>query len=283
MNLSPSEAISGTVNLVVALPDEAKPLIEHWKLSLDTEDSPFRIYSGGQLKLIVSGLGKLAAATAVGYLFGRAAGRRHEAWLNIGIAGHASLPLGTGRLVHKVYDDASGRSWYPPRVLSNLVESKAIRCVNQPDEVYADSALVDMESAGFVAAASRLATAELVQLLKIVSDNRKSPAKLLTKASIQEIVRRQIMNVEPIVAKLLEMSTERMQRDAPASLVDAFSSRWHFTATQMVQLSELLRRWQVLRGQDSALDFVVEQTDARSVIEMLRQLLSHTELHAGDL
>ena len=51
----------------------------------------------------------------------------------------------------------------------------------------------------------------------------------------------------------------------------------------MVQLSELLRRWQVLRGQDSALDFVVEQTDARSVIEMLRQLLSHTELHAGDL
>ena len=97
--------------LVVALAAEARPLLAPHRLQ-GVNGHPYRICAGEQTHLIVSGIGKVAAAAATAYL--RALiGDTPAAWLNIGIAGHGSQAVGTPLLAHKVVDAASGKPFYP--------------------------------------------------------------------------------------------------------------------------------------------------------------------------
>ena len=148
--MSLDHSITGMVNLVVALTDEAQPLVEHFSLQPAVGHDPFRVYLGKDLRLIISGIGKLAAATAAGYLYGWSGNRRDEAWLNVGIAGHAKLPLGTAILAHKVTDQ-----FVLPAMVSTTdpLQSECLSCdvccVDRPENEYGTNAAYDMESAGF--------------------------------------------------------------------------------------------------------------------------------------
>ena len=97
--------------LVVALAAEARPLLAPHRLR-GVSGHPYRICAGEQTHLIVSGVGKVAAAAATAYL--RALiGDAPAAWLNIGIAGHGSQAVGTA-LLAQVVDIASGKPFTPP-------------------------------------------------------------------------------------------------------------------------------------------------------------------------
>ena len=52
------------IHLVVALPAEASPLIERLGLRRDMAGRAMRLYVGDDLRLVVSGVGKVAAAAA---------------------------------------------------------------------------------------------------------------------------------------------------------------------------------------------------------------------------
>jgi len=279
--MSSTHLNSGTVNLVVALADEAQPLVDHFSLTLEANHEPFRVYTGDGVRLIVAGVGKLAAAAAVGYLYRWGGNRRDEAWLNVGIAGHAQLPLGTIRLAHKVTDESSAKRWYPPRILSAECPSCDIRCVDRPDNEYLGKAMVDMESAGFVAAASRLATSELVQLAKIISDNREAPAARVTRQTIRGLVHDHVDLTKHLMTVLRDLSAEQIRRAAPTLEFNRFRKRWHFTATQSSQLRELLRRWEALRPGEPVMDTISCQTTSRSVLRALRQILDETAVRIG--
>ena len=267
---------SGTVNVVVALADEARPLVDHLSLRSEANHQPFRVYNGAGMRLIVCGVGKLAAAAAVGYLYRYGNNSGNEAWLNVGIAGHATLPQGAIRLVHKVIDESSGNCWFPSRIVSSDCDSCEIRCVDRPEEEYVGNTLVDMESAGFTGATSRLAKTELVQLLKIVSDNRQSPASQLSRGFVRGLISQHMGVVERTVALLRDLSSDQIGRSAPGTELESFRARWHFTATQTSQLRELLRRWQALRPDELAIGTVGDRPTSRSALEALRLTLDQT-------
>jgi nucleoside phosphorylase len=221
----PAETLPGVVNIMVALPDEARPLIECYALVRTSQGEPFRVYEnpGRGLRLIVTGLGKMTAAAAAGYLFALGGNRRDEAWLNAGIAGHRDLPLGTPCLAHEVVDRASETSWYLPSVLDVACPTDRIYCVDQPETVYADGGLYDMESAGVVATCTRFAASELVQFVKIVSDNRDSPvaepprtrrAKCRAGKMVREFVDDQLTVIDEVVGALRTLSAQRQRQSA---------------------------------------------------------------------
>ena len=280
--MSLDHSITGMVNLVVALTDEAQPLVEHFSLQPAVGHDPFRVYLGKDLRLIISGIGKLAAATAAGYLYGWSGNRRDEAWLNVGIAGHAKLPLGTAILAHKVTDHSSSQRWYPPQILSTECLSCDLCCVDHPENEYGTNAAYDMESAGFIAAASRLATVELVQLTKIVSDNLQSSTDQISRQTIRDLVKQHVDLIGHLVSSLRDLSTEQITQAIPAPEFHHLCKRWHFTKTQTHQLRELLRRWKALRPADSILDVVENQVTSRSVIETLHNILNKTAMRIGD-
>ena len=73
------------IHLVVALRAEARPLIEHFRLRGEPERSPFALYQGDAMRLVISGVGRVAAAGATAHLATRYPESR-AAWLNFGMA-----------------------------------------------------------------------------------------------------------------------------------------------------------------------------------------------------
>lgn len=169
------------IYFVVALPCEANPLLRHFRMSLVTK-RPFPIYRRSEIALVISGVGKIAAAAATAYLYaymGNFSGR----WLNVGIGGHRLLPLGKGVFASKIKDEASGAKWLLPQ--NNLWETEKIISVDRPQTDYTQICIYEMEAAGFYSTAIRFASRQQIQCFKIVSDNCTSSIAQITKNQIQ--------------------------------------------------------------------------------------------------
>jgi hypothetical protein len=256
---------------------EARPLAEALDLSPAPDCSPFRLFVGEGVRLCVGGIGAQAAAAAVGYLFALGESERHQAWLNIGVAGHRDLPPGTLRLAHKV-EDGQGFACFPPRVLGptttlGRLDTATVRSVSQIETEYREPALYEMEAAAFCATALRLTIAELVVVLKVVSDNPHAPVARLTTTRISELLAGHRQTLAPAVMELYALCSAERALWADPDELEAFVGRWHFTATERHRLSGLLRRWQARWPARSALGEVSAFKDKDAVLVALQQSL----------
>ena len=90
------------IRLVIALPSEAKPLLSHYQLKPIENSRGFKVYQKDDMALVVSGVGKSAAAAATAYLQAVSGNEPDRAWINIGMGGHRELVLGEGILAERV-------------------------------------------------------------------------------------------------------------------------------------------------------------------------------------
>jgi hypothetical protein len=235
--------------IVCALACEAKPLISHFHLKSVEDPTPFSLYKGESMALIVSGVGKLQTAAAMGYLQGIMGNCHHAAWLNVGIAGHASLELGKGILAHQIIDQISGRSYYPTFVVDRPVETATVCTVEKPEMKYEENVVFDMEAAAFWGIASRFATAELIHCYKIISDNRQSGTSYLTKERVEQLVQAHMDPIERFIRSLQQLSQSLINLELSNAELKPFLKQWHFTSTQQFQLKRLLQRWKACTAQ----------------------------------
>lgn len=262
------------INIITALQCEARPLIEHYKLRGNARHSAFRCYQNDEVQLIVSGIGKLAAATATTYL---AASNRDEttcAWLNLGIAGHADKPIGEPLLVHKLIDDASEQQWFPGIVMPITCDSGTLTTVDKPEKTYRRNTMVDMEASGFYAAASRFQSCELIHSLKIISDNQQHTPEQITEKTTTAMIHDNIVTIDSIINPLLQLSSLlNTIEQAPAEIYD-FMAQWHFTIYQQNELRHLLRRWHALSlaNKPSPHDFT-SHTTSKAVLIAIKSFL----------
>ncbi len=259
--------------LVVALAAEARPLIRHFSLTGPQEGEPFPRYRGEGLELVVSGIGKVASAAAVAWLEGRGGGGP-RAWINVGIAGHRDRPLGEGLLADKVTDRASGRCWYPQLVFEPPCETAQVVTVEKPELGYPGDELYEMEAAGFVESASRFATAELIQVFKIVSDNRGAPARRLPGRAVEALVRGRLGEVERILEESAQLASELAARAAPPAELATFLARWRFTVTERRRLERLLRRLETLEPGTGRAEACSSLSSAGEVLRRLEDELA---------
>jgi len=262
------------INLVVALPAEARPLIECYRLAGKTILGGFRIYRHADISLIISGPGKVASAAATALLAGGIPPGKHAAWLNIGIAGHASCATGQCLLAHRITDRATGHSWYPPQLLDLATTTAHLITVDVPENSYHQEAAYDMEASGFYPVASRFSSTELVQCFKVVSDNREQSADTLTAASCTRLVTAGLDDIDRMVRALMALAHDYNAWHAPHAELEQLVSQWHFTVSQRHQLTELARRWKVLLPhQPLWLDGLEKKTRAAAVLQCLQQHL----------
>ncbi len=239
--------------IVCALPAEARPIVAH----LGLEPAGPRLYRGDGVELIVSGVGPARARAAVERA-APAEGREPRAWINVGIAGHRDAEIGSPRLAYKIVDAASGRAWYPPATFAPPCPGAEVRTVLDVERAFAGDELFEMEAAGFYPAALRCASAELVQVLKIVSDGRVERAERLSAAGVSELIEGNLPVLEALRRELDALAAELAARTAVPDGFDDFLKCWHFTVTQSRQLERLLRRLATLgrpagpRGFDGA-------------------------------
>ena len=244
--------MSVQLNFITALPSEARPIIDRFKLGQPQRTNGITWYENADVRLAVSGVGKSASAFAVGVLSGMDRGSAQSLWLNVGIAGHRDASLGTIGIAHRIDDLATAQVHYPAIVFNAPCASFRVACFDRPTTSYHGDALCDMESAAFFAAAIRTSGVEFAHVLKIVSDNN---------------------------AEHLDGFAARVTPAPVRESSDPILQRWRFSVTQALQLAELERRCSLLRP-DSAWPPIdlTHCTDARAVLRHLADFIDSEPL-----
>lgn len=190
------------INLVVALPAEAKPIASGMELERVQPDRGFPLYRRGLISLVVSGPGKANAAAASAFLFAMGGCPRDAIWVNIGTAGHAERQVGETLLAHTITDAGSGRSWCPTITADCPLPADALVTLDRPDLSYRRPGMVDMEASGFYPTVCRFTAVDLVQVIKIVSDNRDNSARGLGAKQIRGLMENSLDELETLIAHL---------------------------------------------------------------------------------
>lgn len=273
---------ASVLRFVVALEAEARPLIERYRLKHDRGADAFKVYRRDDTALIVSGIGKAAAAAATSFLHLAAGGERDAVWLNVGIAGHGTRPVGEALLAHKIIDRASDRSWYPPSVFKPTCATDQVTTVDRPEREMASPGAFDMEASGFVATACRFSSAELVQSVKIVSDGPSSKLDNLTPRVARQLVEQQLPVVDSVAKACAGLARELRQLDDEPAELERCLERWHFTVTERRDLRRLLRRRRTLaRELPLPLEDLAVSARGRDVNRRLRDWLDALPVELG--
>jgi len=273
------------VNLVVALAAESRPLIRHFRLSEDRSVTGFRVYRGDEVQLVVTGAGRVACAAGVAALAASRGGRPADsvsAWLNVGIAGHAGHELGSGVHALSVLEAATDRRWYPPQVLRLPGHGESLCTVDVPETGYPGPYVYDMEASAFCATAIRFSTSELVQVYKVISDNREQGVDTVERHRVRDAITGHLDTIGGIVSGLSALA-KNLDASRPAlDELDHILRRWHFTTTQQHELKGLLRRWETLSGGAPLMDADLNRCpSARSVLGEISDRLSAVYERSG--
>lgn len=268
------------LRFVVALPCESAPLLARFELEPARGDHPYRIYHDRNkiIWLIVTGVGRHASGIATAYLAGLSRSTKAVAWLNLGVAGHATIPLGEARAAHKITDTALGTAYYPPVIFEDL-QTEALVTVTAPQKAISAKMLVDMEASGFYAAASTFASPELVHCLKVVSDHGIEAGERFSKTAVTLHLEKQLTTIGNAVEQLLDLSNTFAARWADPAYLDAILADYHFSPSQKGQLRQLLQRWQVHLQDQNVVDFVWKHAATGSeVIDCLSDRLNRVPM-----
>jgi hypothetical protein len=257
---------------VAALHCEAKPIIDFYHLKKSQSHHAFDLYQQGNIECVVSGMGKNASAAATAWVAALNHDSRSIAWINIGTAGSAQHDIGTALLIHKITDEEPGRHFYPVPSINSEFEPAHCHTRNQPGIDYHPEQLYDMEASAFFDTASRFSSAELVQVVKVVSDNP-SYQTGKNKVAISELINRHIQPLARLALDLQAINESIARLEIEASDWQKFLACARFSQTQKVQLKNSLR-FLINQGcqADAIATEVSELNSARRIIAYLENL-----------
>jgi len=245
--------LPGKVNIVTALSCEARPLIDYYKLKKIGSTSGFNFYSDSdRINLVIAGVGRVASATACGMLFGAQSGQGNSTrgWLNIGAAGHGEHPVGTLITACKVIEEATGKTYYPGLIFDYSCLLDALLTVDQPEQEYPPGVAFDMEASGFFAAASRFSSTELIQVIKVVTDNRETGTIDLKPENVIKLLVSQLESIDSLIAQLVrQVSAYNTIYSLPVEFND-IAEQVTLTSSLKSQLEKSYRRYYALGGKD---------------------------------
>ncbi len=281
---------------VVALPAEARPIVDRFAMKQVAREGALRVYgvadgepdiSGPDpINLVVSGVGRAAAARAVDFADGYFKGSAAPAWLNVGVCGHRDREVGSAWLTSSIEDGDSGRRWYPHPIKVEGLARHELRTVDRPESDYPDGSLYDMEASGFCEAALCASSVELVQCVKIVSDNLVEPAESVNAKKVTRLIEGRIEEITAAAAQLIDMAAEAGRSRAKPELLDRILGHWHFTQTERHQVERALRRLAALgdpgpNGIGNLLDRAAKHERGSKLLADLRDHVESLALESG--
>lgn len=258
--------------MFIALDCEAKPLIKYFNLKKQAATHAFSVYKNEQYVLTVTGVGKVAVAGAVAYTLALFPNVHLPVLMNLGIAGHKSYAIGNLYLASKIVDGDTGKKNYPQLVAGNFPETSENKTVSIAVSEYEANCLYDMEASAFYEMAVRFSSAELIQCLKIISDNELSSVDNINAKFVTGWVQNQLIEINQVIVSLLNLRECVAQREWGE--FHHIVKKWHFTVTGEIRLKALLMRWKVL-AEETWTGF--EKEDFNSAKELLIKLEQDVE------
>ena len=254
------------IHIVVALGQEAKPLIKHWKLKRSSQFS--NLYFCADKLLVISGMGSVKSASALGFLVGLT-GQKNIPKLNVGIAGHPYRDLGTMWAVNKIVDIQSDKTFYPGfSLLKNKQPSLPLSTVTKPVRIFdSKDCLVDMEGAGFFESATMTCNVEHIALMKIISDNQEQPFDKSRIPLIPEMIGAHLGEIDDVIMQLTDprWAITQPQEDS----TDGKLNTDNFSATQSHELKKLTQKWHGLKCGPIPSD-ITSQTNPKVLLQLFK-------------
>ncbi|MQN01789.1 MAG: hypothetical protein DUD27_04225 [Lachnospiraceae bacterium] len=221
--------------IFLALQQEAAPLIKNLGLKASCE-SPFKIYESSEIRLIITGIGKLNAASAAGFCLGRFGTDSH--YINYGSAAGPSVLTGRSVFAAQIRDLSSGREYFPD-IAEKVFPHVCLITSDTPVENVRDSrAVFDMEASGIFSALQKAVTPDRITIIKTVTDSG-NPDFSKTK----ELLSKAAADVTSYIKKISESDSEKScERSSNSdSFFDALCSDLCSSESMRLQLRQFLR------------------------------------------
>ena len=254
------------INFVIALQNEANPLIKYYKLKL-LHHYPFKVYKNDNMWLIVSKVGSKMIKKACIHLSEISNSHLYTVWLNIGTAGHLNYPLGKLVIGNKIIDDYSKATYYPSQIIKGKLTSISIRTLHNKLKKYNEKEIFDMEASGFFYICSKISINEFICSLKIISDNKEFPD--FNNKTISSLFTKSLKDINLIVDEFYKLSKKQCILTYPNDELEKFLNKWHFTFTQTFQLKKNLNK---LRFLNPKVDFFYKSSSYKNSKEVLNFL-----------
>jgi len=172
---------------VCALHCEAKPVIDLYRLKKSSQKTEFDLYQNNDIRCIVSGMGADNMSRAVRWGNNQFHQHNNLCWINLGIAGHKNLPVGTGVLINQASLNENKDALNTQTDIKHSFESKSVISISHEQTEYHEDSLFDMEAHAFLTMTRTFSPLYLCQSIKIISDNSESPPTR-NKAKISQLI-----------------------------------------------------------------------------------------------
>ena len=159
--------------IVTALYIEAKPLISLFNLKKDNTYTKFQVFSNENIKLIISGTGKIKSAIALTYLISNKDIKENDYIINIGfiVSSNNNSQLGDIVYISKIQNAYSDTTFYPEMIYKhNFLEGNLATFDKIIEKKIENIEYIDMEAYGFFQTASIFFKKDKIIVLKIISD-----------------------------------------------------------------------------------------------------------------
>lgn len=216
-------------------------------------------------------------AAGVAYTQALFSSTQFPVFLNVGIAGHKEHSIENVFLIDKITDIDSGRRYFPPLVFTPPCPTHSLQTGSQPQFTYPPSDLCDMEASSFYETATRFSSSELIQCLKIVSDNKSSPVKNIQPNQVSLLVAAHLAAIASVLTELTKLA-ELLHKPELAEL-NQILNRYHFTVNEQIQLKKTLSRWCLVNKQNKIEITIESAKNGKDCISLLNQSLNKAEFH----
>ena len=273
------------LTIYCALFAEAQEIIRIFQLKKENEQHHFEVFSDveKEIRVVITGVGAIAAATAVAEISNHYPPKRTDLVCNFGSCAAAGIPAGKVYLCNKLIEENSGRTFYPdicyrhPFAETELVSCGRIRTVGQmeSDRKESPQSLYDMEAAAIYQAANYYYGPHQMIFLKVVSDHgvdekqTTGPAAHTVdmRARMEMLMKNAASEVCPYIKMLCGISRAQEKEYGRQALLCRKAEE------EATQLGEELRCSAVMRGELRQLLFYwqLTGTDYETVLEDYRR------------
>lgn len=266
------------MNFIVALHPEARPIIERYGLEKRISCIPFSFFENEKHRLIISGIGRINAAAATGYLLSQI-DESPQSIINLGIAGHGKLNIGTPFIANRVICPEEKVAHYPTPILDQDIERSALQTCNTPEKAYPQPIGYDMEAHTICSVAYKAVSRELIQIIKIVSDNPSSNLDTFDPKTATDLISIHLPLIDEIIESMDGIIQSISLDPILLKLVNKIQSSHHFTFTQSHQLRKVIQQAHVLGLNNSKItDLVSSCANAKDLIAALKKKLEPLRL-----
>lgn len=275
--MNAATATRGLVCIAVAHAAEAQPIVGHLGLTRVHEDGGVLRFCRDDTWLVITGQGRVATAASMGYLHGRLQAPRGAAWINIGVAGHADLDVGSVLVANRI-DGPGSSTEYPAFVYRRPCPASPLRTVDAPTVDYPSNSAVDMEASAFFDVATKFTKRELVTVLKIVSDN---PTTAFARSRVPDLMRASLPALDEILAALRGASAQWRGSIADPPALQHLTRCWRVSVSHRNLLRRHLWRLTTLAPEFDVLAAVSSARDVREMVARVEALADRFALERG--